>query len=131
MIDTDDLEYRQDSEFQEFGSYCYSADSQIRKLDESMIILKMAEKYPDLSEDSSENTIKAVFLIMFADSKFICKILDYYSISIFDLMKILYRKYSHVFNQGFITKLQYVVRNRKYTTNEEYRISDRYSVRSR
>ena len=95
-------------------SFFYTSDKFINSLDNNEIIKKIQTKYPNLSIKSTDSVIKKNILHFVEDEKFVESILDYYSLNIFELFKILYSKYSPIFKGMYLTKLRKILQNKKY-----------------
>ena len=98
----------------DYNGFYYTNEKQIKKMDDSFIISKIIEKYPDFSDKNSENLLKQVFMIVVKDTKFINEITKKYDITVQELFGLIYRNYSFLFGACFITKLQKLVSRRSY-----------------
>lgn len=98
----------------DYNGFYYTNEKQIRKMDDEFIISKIIEKYPDFVSASSENLLKQVFMIVARDSKFIKELTERYDITVQELFSIIYRNYSFLFNNCYISKIQKLVTRRSY-----------------
>lgn len=83
-------------------------------MDDNFILSKIQEKYPDLSQHSTENNLKAVISLIMSDVKFIMEIEKTYNLNTYEVIKIIYRNYDYIFNTCFTTKIQKIMKNKKY-----------------
>ena len=83
-------------------------------MDDDFILSKIQEKYPDLSQHSSENNLKSVITLIINDIKFITEVEKQFNLNRFDIIKIIYRNYDYVFNTCFISKIQKIMKNKKH-----------------
>lgn len=88
------------------NGFYYTSEKAIRKMDDAFVIAKLAEKYPDFSHDTRENSLKRVMITMVADTRHIAYVMDECSIDIYELMMVIYRNFSYVFNKCFISKIR-------------------------
>ena len=96
------------------NGFFYTNDTQIKKMDDDIIIAKIVEKYPDFEITNSENILKQAFMVVLNDYKLIESIIDLYDITQIELMGIIYKKYSHIFSKCFITKISKNIKHRYY-----------------
>ena len=96
------------------NGFFYTNDTQIKKMDDDIIIAKIVEKYPDFEITNSENILKQAFMVVLNDYKLIESIIDLYDISQIELLGIIYKKYSHIFSKCFITKINKNIKHRYY-----------------
>ena len=96
------------------GSFYYTNDKQIKNMDDSFILAKITEKYPDLSPSKKENIIKQAIILFLVDSKHVKSILDYFDISIHELFAVLYRTYSFIFNTCFSNRIHDIIKTKCY-----------------
>ena len=99
---------------EDYNGFYYTCDKQIRKMDDAFIMSKVIEKYPDFAPSSGENFLKQVFMLIAKDTKFVNQLTKKYDITVHDLFSVVYRTYSFIFNQSFITKVQKLVSKRAY-----------------
>lgn len=99
---------------QDINLFYYTNDKHIRKMDDKFILSKVQEKYPDLTQNSDDNILKSVISIIMSDSDLMQQIESEYNLNTFDVIKIIYRNYEYVFNTCFITRIQKIMKNRKY-----------------
>ena len=88
------------------NGFYYTSEKAIRKMDDAFVISKLAEKYPDFSHDTRENSLKRVMITMVADTRHMAYVMDECSIDIYELMMVIYRNFSYVFNKCFISKIR-------------------------
>lgn len=108
----------QDFNSDDYNSFYYTSDKQIRKLDDKFIMSKIIEKYPDFIGNKSENIIKQVFVAITSDIKFIDELSKKLDMTIFDIFKVIYRNYSFIFNKCFINKIQKIIKANGYGVHE-------------
>jgi hypothetical protein len=99
------------------NSFYYTNERHIKKMDDVFILSKIQEKYPELTQDSSENILKSVITLIMNDTKYMEEIENEYNLNSCDILKIIYRNYEYVFNACFITKLQKLMQRKKYGRN--------------
>lgn len=97
-----------------YMSFYYTNDKQIRRMDDEFILAKITEKYPDFSPNKKETILKQSFIIFLKDSRHVKYILDYFNISIYDLFTVVYRSYSFIFNTCFTNKVHNLIKNKCY-----------------
>lgn len=86
-----------------FGSFFYTDEKFINQFEDKEILAFINVKYPMLDPRKyDESKLRKQILYMLNDSKFICGLLDKYSMDIFDFFKFLYRLDSSVFSGMFI-----------------------------
>ena len=108
------------------NGFYYTSDKQIRKMDDTFIMSKISEKYPDFISDSGENLLKQTFMVIAKDTKFLKQISSEYDIPISELFSIIYRTYSFLFNPCYISKLQKIVSKRLYVKSSKTTKSKKY-----
>ena len=96
------------------NGFFYTNDSQIKKMDDDIIIAKLVEKYPDFEYTNNENILKQAFMVVLSDHKLIESVLNLYDITQAELFSIIYKKYSHIFSKCYITKLHKNINQRSY-----------------
>ena len=113
------MEDEQELEFStgEMNSFFYTSDKQIEKLDDNFILAKIQEHYPDFSQDTEENLLKQVIIVIFNDNTFMEEMKKNYSLSQTEIIKTIYRNFEYVFNKCFITKIQKTIENNSYAKN--------------
>ena len=87
-------------------SFFYTSDRQLNAFDDVEIIQKIVDKFPNFVQKNKDTLLKKTLLIALDDNDFILDLLDYYQISIMDLIRIIYKQYSSLFNQLFIKKIR-------------------------
>ena len=107
---SNDLDFNVD----DYRSFFYTNEKQIRKMDDSFVISLITEKYPDLVQSNKESVLKQAFMLFLSDSNHVKYILDYCDITIHDLFKIVYRSYSFLFNTCFTNKVRNAIIHRCY-----------------
>ena len=86
-----------------FGSFFYTDEKFINQFEDKEILAFINVKYPMLDPRKyDESKLRKQILYMLNDSKFVCDLLETYSMDIFDLFKFLYRLDSSVFSGMFI-----------------------------
>lgn len=86
-----------------FGNFFYTNDKFINQFEDREILAFINVKYPMLDPRKyDESKLRKQILYMLNDSKFICDLLQKYSMDIFDFFKFLYRLDSSVFSGMFI-----------------------------
>ena len=91
------------------NGFYYTSEKALRKMDDAFVISNMSEKYPDFSHETNENSLKRVMIAMIGDSRHIEQVLDKCSIDIYELVTVIYRNFSYVFNKCFISKMRSVM----------------------
>ena len=104
----------QDFNSDDYNSFYYTSDKQIRKLDDKFIISKIIEKYPDFIGNKSENILKQSCVAIASDTKFLDELSRKLDMTIFDIFKTIYRNYSFIFNKCFINKIQKIIKLNGY-----------------
>ena len=84
------------------NGFYYTSEKALRRMDDAFILLKLAEKYPDFRHETPENSLKRVMVAMVGDSRYMSEVMDECSVDIYDLMTVIYRNFSYVFNKCFI-----------------------------
>ena len=107
---SNDLDFNVD----DYRSFFYTNDKQIKKMDDSFVISLITEKYPDFIQSNKESALKQAFMLFLSDSNHVKYILDYCDITIHDLFKIVYRSYPFLFNTCFTNKVHHVIIHRCY-----------------
>lgn len=105
-----DLDFNVD----DYSSSFYSQEKQLKKLDDDYIMSKIIEKYPDFTENRKEQMLKQVLVVFVNDNKHVNEILDYFDIDIFELFKVIYRKYSFIFSTCYTNKIHDIIKYKKY-----------------
>ena len=100
-----DLDFNSD----DFDGFYYTSEKSIRKMDDSLILSKLSEKYPDFRKDANENILKRVIFTMMDDTRHISYVMEECSIDIYEIMKVIYRNYSYIFNKCFISKMKSIL----------------------
>lgn len=95
-------------------SFFYTNDKFINSIDNDEIIAKIQSKYPDLSDKNTDSVIKKNIIHFIEDDAFVKLILDYYSINIFELFKLLYKMFSTVFKGMYLVKIRKILENKNY-----------------
>lgn len=98
----------------DYNGFYYTSEKQIRKMDDSFILSKLIEKYPDFVPSNAENLLKQTFIAITRDSKLINDVVEFCDITVHELFSVIYRNYSFIFNGSFISKIQKLVSNRSY-----------------
>lgn len=88
------------------NGFYYTPDKAIKRMDDAFIIEKLSEKYPDLSYETGENALKRVMITMVGDSRHMAYVMDECSLDIYELMTVIYRNFSYIFNKCFISKVR-------------------------
>jgi len=104
-----DLDFNSDG-----NGFYYTSDKQIRRMDDSFILAKLTEKYPDLDPASSELILKQVITVIANDGVLIESLKTDYDIDAFEVFKTLYRNYDYVFTKGLIDKIKATAKGKRY-----------------
>jgi hypothetical protein len=96
------------------GGFCYTGDKHIKRMDDSFILSRITEKYPDFNPSSSESVLKQAFMVVASDTRLINELTSKYDITAHELFKLIFRNYSFLFNPCFVSKLQKIVSKRAY-----------------
>ena len=88
------------------NGFYYTSDKAIKRMDDAFIIDQLAEKYPDLSHETGENALKRVMITMVGDPRHMAYVMDECSLDIYELMMVIYRNFSYIFNKCFISKVR-------------------------
>lgn len=98
-------------------SFFYTSDKLINSLDNDVIISQIQKKYPDLSDKSTDSVIKKSIIEFLADEQFVESVLEFYSLSIFDLFKLFYKLCgAAVFKGMYLDKIRKVISDKKYAS---------------
>ena len=108
----------QDFNSDDYNSFYYTSDKQIRKLDDKFIMSKIIEKYPDFLGNKGENILKQVFVAITSDTKFLEELSNKLDMTIFDIFKTIYRNYFFIFTKCFINKIQKIIKANGYGIHE-------------
>ena len=95
-------------------SFFYTNDKHLNAIDDIEVINRIVARYPDFNQKSKDTLLKKIFLQVLDDEAFVLDILDYFSLTIFDFFKIIYKNYSSLFNALFIKKVKDRMKNKKY-----------------
>lgn len=95
-------------------SFFYTNDKHLNAIDDIEIINRIMSKYPDFNQKNKDTQLKKIFLQVLEDETFILDLLEYFSLTIFDFFKIIYKNYSSLFNTLFIKKVKDRIKNKKY-----------------
>ena len=109
-METEEYDFSQN----EMNKFFYTPDKQINKLDDLFILSQITAKYPDFNQKVSDNILKQVIICIVSDNKLIEELQKKYDINVFEIFKIIYRNYEHIFNKCFITKIQKIIKTKKY-----------------
>ena len=115
---SNDLDFNVD----DYRSFFYTNEKQIRKMDDSFVISLITEKYPDFVQSNKESVLKQAFILFLSDSNHVKYILDYCDITIHDLFKIVYRSYPFLFNTCFTNKVRNAIIHRCYARRTRTKI---------
>ena len=98
----------------EGNGFYYTSEKQIRRMDDSFILSKLTEKYPDLDPSSSEQILKQVITVIANDEALIESLKSEYDIDAFEVFKTLYRNYEYAFTKGLIDKIKATTNRKRY-----------------
>lgn len=97
-----DLDFNSD----DFNGFYYTSEKSIRRMDDVLILSKLGEKYPDFRHDTNENVLKRVLCAIMDDTRHLKFVMEECQIDIYEMMKVIYRNYSYLFNKCFISKMK-------------------------
>lgn len=80
----------------------------------------MIEKYPDLTLHGTDQHIKKSLIKFFNNDDYVCYILDYFNITLFDLFKFLYGQYPGIFKGAYLKKMKALMATKTYVTNQSH-----------
>lgn len=110
-----ETEENADLDFNSEGNgFYYTNDKQIRRMDDSFILAKLSEKYPDLDPSSSELILKQVIIVIANDGILMESLKSEYDLDAFEVFKTLYRNYEYVFTKGLIDKIKATASGKRY-----------------
>lgn len=95
-------------------SFFYINDKHLNAIDDAEVINGIVAQYPDFNQKNKDTQLKKIFLQVLENEEFIEDLLDYYSLTIFDFFKIIYKNYSSLFNTLFIKKVKDKIKTKKY-----------------
>ena len=95
-------------------SFFYTNDKHLNAIDDAEVINRIVAHYPDFNQKNKDTQLKKIFLQVLENEEFIEDLLDYYTLTIFDFFKIIYKNYSSLFNTLFIKKVKDRIKNKKY-----------------
>ncbi len=84
-------------------------------MDDDFVLSKITEKYPDFTYDKKDSVIKQILLVFLQDNKHMNEVLEFFDMTIYDLFKIIIRKYPYVFSGVYNNKIHKILSRRKYT----------------
>lgn len=91
-------------------AFFYTNDKYFIQSDDNEIIKTIKSKYPTFMTDKqSDAELKSVIVMMLQDKEFIQAILEFYSLSIQDFFKFMFRLDTAIFKGPFLAKLQKIV----------------------
>lgn len=74
----------------------------------------MVSCYEQLGQNNEDTSIKKTIIAMLNDEDFIYDLLEYYSISMQDIFKILYAQYSGIFKGPYLKKIRNIIEDKQY-----------------
>lgn len=87
-------------------SFFYTSDKKLNAIDDEEVIQKLVEKHPDFVQQSKDTLLRKTFLEILDDEELVADVLEYYSLTMHDFFKIVYKQYSSLFNTLFIKKVR-------------------------
>ena len=95
-------------------SFFYTNDKHLNAIDDVEVINRIMSRYPDFNQKNKDTQLKKILLQVLDDDLFVSDILEYFSLTIFEFFRIIYKNYSSLFNTLFIKKVKDRIKNKKY-----------------
>lgn len=95
-------------------SFFYTNDKHLNAIDDVEVINRIMSRYPDFNQKNKDTQLKKILLQVLDDDLFVSDILEYFSLTIFEFFRIIYKNYSSLFNTLFIKKVKDKIKNKKY-----------------
>ena len=95
-------------------SFFYTNDKHLNAIDDVEVINRIMSRYPDFNQKNKDTQLKKILLQVLDDDLFMSDILEYFSLTIFEFFRIIYKNYSSLFNTLFIKKVKDRIKNKKY-----------------
>lgn len=95
-------------------SFFYTNDKHLNAIDDVEVINRIMSRYPDFNQKNKDTQLKKILLQILDDDLFVSDILEYFSLTIFEFFRIIYKNYSSLFNTLFIKKVKDRIKNKKY-----------------
>lgn len=110
----DNSECNGDFTQEDLNGFFYTNDRRIKRMDDELVVAKLAERYPDLLERDNENLCRLAFHAMATDTKFINEVTKFLGMTAVELFAVVYRTHTFLFNSCFVAKIHKIVKRRSY-----------------
>ena len=101
-----------------FGNFFYVNDGFISRFEDDVILKYIRDKFPGFDPGRGrESALRNSVIAMLKDSDFMQRLLERYSLSIFDFFKFLFRMDSSIYKGSFIHKIQKTINRKKYASS--------------
>lgn len=94
--------------------FFYTIDRKIRRMDDAIVLMRVAEKYPDFLRTDDENAMRQAFLVAATDTRLVKEIIAECGITATELFGIVYRNYPGMFSPCYAARLKKAVARRAY-----------------
>ena len=97
-------------------SFFYTNDKFLDAIDDNQILAFIRKKYPELKPNNTDVILRKYLLKFLDDEKFIEKMLKFYNLTMYDLIKILSKSYGILFKGQFLKKIQNQLKTKSYAS---------------
>lgn len=97
-------------------TFFYTDSKFFTSLDTNEIMSTIIQRYPLLSQQSTDSVIKKQIIVFLNDATFIEYLMEFYNLTVYDMFKILYMSYGSIFKGPFLNKVKNQLVGKKYAT---------------
>lgn len=97
-------------------SFFYTNDKFINSIDNDDILRSIVRKYSGILDASTDSIAKKSIVNFLNDENFVLQIMNFYSINIYDLFKLIYKHNSSIFKGPYLKKIRKTIEDKKYAS---------------